>query len=178
MFPCLQVARLEFCKLQVRGNDHVVEAILGCENLRVAEIGGGVAIIITFQHPHVVLRPCFEVWRGSSHHSLNIGTVGIMTCIIDVIETILLIIDGTTRTQCGILLRGRSSCWQNLAQRNIVGAILGGYAPDGVIVVGIVHFILLQVEYLELSSLLVIERHGVATTSDSRIVISLEALFV
>ena len=171
MLPCLQVSRLELSKLQFGGNDHVPQTVVGHEDLRVAEIAGGIAVVLALQHPDAILGPCLEVGRRSTHHHFGRG----VACVIDIVETILFVVDCTACAQCGIGLILRGARGQEFTQRLVTGAILGSNSPERVEGVGGIVLVLLQIEHLEVASFLVVEGHRVATTSDGGIVIGLES---
>ncbi len=174
VLPGLQVARLELGELEVAGDDHVECAIVGNKDLRVAEVLVGVAIVRPPQHPQSVLAPVLEVGRRGPHHCLV--AIAVVASVIEVIDAVLL--DAAARSQCSILLFGRRAGGQHLAQRLVVSTVGGGHAPNRVIVERGVVVILLEVEHLEVASLGVVERHGVATTAKRGVVVGLEASLI
>ena len=146
VLPGLEVAGLEFSELQLRGDDHVPQSVVGLEHLWVAEVGGSVAVIDTLQRPAVVLRPSFEVGRCGAHHYLAVGQQNVVTSVIDVIEPVLFVIYSTACAERSILLCSAGTSGDNLAERLVVGTVLCRDCPEGV-VAGTVVVILLQIHH-------------------------------
>ena len=154
----------------------MVEVVVGHEDLRIAEVIGRVAVVRAIERPEVVFSPGLEVGRCGAHHYFTVSAVPVVTGIIDIIGAVFLI--GAASTDGSILLIVVAAEGQDLAQRLVVGSVLGGDSPDGVEAEGHVVDELLQIEHLEVAGLLVKEWHGVADASYSRCVIRAEALVV
>ena len=108
MLPVLQVAGLELgkngitAKLGISRNDHMVEVIVGYEDLRVAEVIAGVSKVRAVERPQLIFCPGFEICRCGTHHDLAVLAVAIVTSIIYIICTVLLV--STASTNGSILL--------------------------------------------------------------------------
>ena len=177
VLPVLEVGGLELGKLQVAGDDHAPCAVVDLEHLWVTEVLGRETIVAALQLPLLILRPCLEVRRGGAHHYLTVGQQHVIARIIDVIELVGLVIDSASRTEGSVLQCRGSPYRQYLTDHVVVGTVLGADTPEGM-VAGTVIVVLLQIEHLELARLLVVERHGVATASESGRVVGEETLLV
>ena len=110
VLPVLHVGRLELGKLGVATpygigrDDHAVEAIVGHENLRVAEVVGGIAVVGAVEGPKVVLGPGLEVGRRSTHDDLAVLAVAVVAGVVDVVEAVLLVIVAAAGTKSGVVL--------------------------------------------------------------------------
>ena len=138
----------------------MVEVVVGDENLWVTEVVTRIAVVGAVECPEFILCPGLEVGRYCTHHHLAVLAVAVVARVIDIIGTILLV--GAARTKCSILLIVVGAVGQHLAEGLIVGTVLGRYAPDGMETMTQVVGELLKVEHLEVASLLIVERHGVA----------------
>ena len=184
MLPVLHVARLELGKLRVTapdgtcGNHHVIQAVVSHEDLWVAEIHARIVIVGAIELPERVFGACLEVWRGGAHHGLCVFGLWVMAGVIDIIETILLVIIAAASTKGSILLEIVLTDGQKFTHRLIVAPVGSLNGPDGVETECLVVNILLQIEDTEGTSLRVVERHRVSYTPDSRRVVSGEPSFV
>ena len=96
-----------------------------------------------------------------------------MSSVVDVVLAVLVVVITTTCTESRVCLRYRRAGGQHLAQRFVVGAILGRNAPKRMVARAVV-VVLLKIEHLEVACLGVVEGHRVAATSDCRIVVGQE----
>ena len=99
-----------------------------------------------------------------------------MTSIIDIIDTVFLVC--TSRTEGSILLVVVSSEGNQFAQRLVIGTVGSRNSPDGMEAMRHVVDELLQVEHLEVASLLIVERHGISYSTDSRGIVCSKALII
>ena len=172
--PVLQVRRLEVSEAILARDNHIVNpAVL--ENLRVAEVYSRETVVGAVEAPLAVFRPVLEVGRRGAHHHLAVRATGILACIIDVVELVLLVVDTAARAESCILLVDVGAGGKDLAERLIVTAVCRSDSPDGVEELAVV-VIVLQVEHLEVSGLLVVERHGVADAAEIVLIIGRESL--
>ena len=153
-------------------------AVIGLENLRVAEVVGGIAEIGSIQGPEQILGPVDKVRRSGAEDYFAVGSVAVVAGVVDVIQAVGLVVDAAAGADGGILLPDGGTHGENLSEGSIGSAVLGTYAPDGVEVVGGVVVKLLQVQDPELAGFAVIEGHGVTYTADSRGVVRAEALLI
>ena len=150
------------------------KSIVVLKHLWVTEIYIRITIVRTTQHPGLVLGPRLEVGRCSTHYHLTCS----VACVVDVVQSVVLVIDGTACTQCGIKFVLRLSCGENLPKPLIIGSVSRRYAIDWMIAPCVIVIKLLQIKHLKVARLLVVERHWVAHPTDGRLPIgSIATLF-
>ena len=176
--PVFQVVGNEVGEAQVTGNNHVPFAVVGLENLRIAEVVLGKAKVVALQGPEVILGPGLEVRGGGAQHHFTVGAVAIVAGVIQVVQLVGLVVNAAAGSDGGVLLPDGSAEGKDFAQGGVGGTVLGAHAPDGVEVIGGVVVELLQIQHFEFAGLGVIERHGVAYAADGGSVVSAEAFFV
>ena len=121
MLPVLHVARLELSKawvattLRVGRDDHVVEVVVSNEDLWVAEVIAGVAVVGAVDSPQLVLDPVLTVLGCSTHYHLTILAVAIVAGVVEIIGVVLLAVIAAASTQCSILHVVVGSVRQHLA---------------------------------------------------------------
>ena len=121
VLPVLHISRLKVGKFRIaairrsRRDYHMIEAIVGHKYLWVTEVPGRIAIVRSMQLPEVVASPGLKVGRRSTHHNLAILAVGVLTSIVDVVQTLAFVVVAAACTQRSILLIVITSHGQYLA---------------------------------------------------------------
>ena len=176
--PGLEVVGDEIPELEVAGEDHMPLAVIGLENLRIAEVVGGIAEIVSLQGPEQILGPVDKVRGSGAEDDFAVGGVAVVAGVVDVVQAVGLVVDAAAGADGSVLLPDGGAHRENLTQRSVGSTVLGAHTPDGVEVVGGVVVVFLQVQHLELAGLAVIERHGVTYTADSGGVVRAEAFLI
>ena len=178
MLPGPEVGGLEVGEFQVAGNDHVPQAVVGLEHLRIAEVVARVAEVIPLQGPEQVLGPGLEIRGGSPQHHLAVGAVAVVAGVVDVVQTVCLIVHAAAGSDSGILFQRGSAGGKDFTQRGIAGTVLRGNAPDRMEIVGAVVLELLQVEDFVLARFRIPERHRVPHPADGGGIVRIESFVV
>ena len=162
------------------GNQHVINAVFGLEQERIAEVILVIAVRISFQIESAVLGPRFKVGRGGYHNYLRI-LVGrrfeFIAGVEGIIEFIRRIVDRTSCTD-GSILFVTTSTRNQFAERFVSSTVFGSHPENGMVRSFGVRTVILQVHHFKVLGNRIIEWHRVADKAYLRFIVHREAMLV